>query len=111
MAARVLLMPSQGQRQFFQLYLPQTDAAQSEFVLVCRKKSKSNKFRFSLDPNKMCKRNNPAYVGKMTSYKPNYYLVTLRDAAIVVRVCSCSAFCCGIRLISSSVAGGDSGVP
>jgi hypothetical protein len=57
-------------RKYFRTLLPQENAEQAESCLCCRKKSKSNKFRFSLDPGKMTKKNNPNYVGKMTMTTP-----------------------------------------
>ena len=38
----------------------------------------------SLDPTKLTKRGNPKYVGKMTSYTPGTFLVTLKNRRQVV---------------------------
>ena len=38
------------ERPFYQLFLPQTDASQTETQLVCRKKRKVPKYRFRYSP-------------------------------------------------------------
>ena len=75
-------------RTFYQLFLPQTASSQKESVLCCRKKSAENKFRFSLDPNVMTKKDNPAYVGKMSckSAALDDFNITLADGVVIANV-------------------------
>jgi len=78
-------------RGYFRVLLPQADAMQMESALVARKKSKKNKYRFSLDPNRMTKRNNPSYVGKLTGQgsKQNAFsksLLTLANGQKLARI-------------------------
>jgi hypothetical protein len=58
-------------RSFWQLLLPQVDSSSDLTAIVCRRKRKEPKFRFSLDPSRMCKWRNPAYVGKMRALTPD----------------------------------------
>jgi hypothetical protein len=59
-------------RSYFRLFLPQTNSTQQCTFLCCRKKSKQNKWRFSLNDNNMGKKNNPDYEGKMTLENGNF---------------------------------------
>jgi hypothetical protein len=52
-------------RPYFRMFLPQASANQKESCIYCRRKRKEDVYRFSLDPNKLTKRKNPAYVGSM----------------------------------------------
>ncbi len=56
---------SGGGRAYFRLFVPQTRADQKDEFVCCRKKSSQRKFRFSLDPNRLTKKHNPLYIGKM----------------------------------------------
>ena len=57
-------------------------------MLCCRKKSSENKYRFSLDKDKMTKKDNPNYIGKMTckNDKLDNFLVTLADQSVVAQI-------------------------
>jgi len=80
-----------SKREYHRLLIPPIYDGQTELVLCCRKKRNGTKFRFSTDEQRMEKKKNPHYVGKMkvTEWKKGQYVMmtlTMNDEKNVAAI-------------------------